>query len=306
MSLAEPSPLGTKISLLSNSQIRYEGFLCGLDQTANTVSLRNVRIFGTEGRRGGDAEVLPSPQIFELIVFRGGDIHDLTVYESNQASAGGDPAILSVTSGGGVGAPLAAVAVGGGIAPQKAVTSAPLDPQPQNNRGFYDETPARNARNNYKGPSNNYSYRYQGGGGGSGGRGNYQRRAYGRGRGGPHYRGPNHSDSHTGMDFLPAAENKKEAFKEDFDFEKARQDFEKNKKALEEAREEAKHHNKVYDKSSFFDNISGDQKDRGASRMDREEMKKADTETFGSEMVGRMNPNGYLRGRGGRGRYQRY
>ena len=41
---------GSRIRLISKSEIRYEGTLSTIDPQANTVSLKNVRMHGTEGR----------------------------------------------------------------------------------------------------------------------------------------------------------------------------------------------------------------------------------------------------------------
>jgi len=74
--------IGSKISLISKSEIRYEGTLFGVDQNDSTVSLSNVRSFGTEGRKGGGVgEIAPVHEIFDIIVFRGSDIKDLNVSE---------------------------------------------------------------------------------------------------------------------------------------------------------------------------------------------------------------------------------
>ena len=43
--------LGSRISIISKSEIRYEGFLHSLDEKENTMLLRNVRILGTESRK---------------------------------------------------------------------------------------------------------------------------------------------------------------------------------------------------------------------------------------------------------------
>ena len=45
--------LGSRIVLISNSEIRYEGTLYTIDTTNSTVALQNVRSFGTENRKEG-------------------------------------------------------------------------------------------------------------------------------------------------------------------------------------------------------------------------------------------------------------
>ncbi|KAG5502782.1 hypothetical protein JKF63_04550 [Porcisia hertigi] len=285
------STIGDLINLISKSEIRYEGQLHSIDTVENTVSLSDVRIYGTEGRKGGGSEeVPPTEQMFEFIVFRGADIKDLTVYRSGNSPQSRDPAIVEVhapggTRGGRTGATPAA--------PAAAASSAPA----RGDRSFYDE-PSSYGRgsggarrggysagryNNNSGGGNNRNHR--GGYGGRGGSGNYRR---------------NYRDFHTGQDFKPADVGATEKFDGDFDFTKCREEFEKKKSEFEKAKEEAKSHAKAYNKSSFFDTISCDQKERNS--LNRLEMRKADTETFGSEMVSSMR--GFRRGRGGRGRYQ--
>jgi protein LSM14 len=91
---------GSKISLISKSEIRYEGYLYSINPEENTVALRNVRMFGTEGRKDGP-QIAPGASAYEFIIFRGSDIKDLTVFDQhqqNQASAHmpqQDPAILN-------------------------------------------------------------------------------------------------------------------------------------------------------------------------------------------------------------------
>eukprot|EP00211_Chloroparvula_japonica_P002757 CAMPEP_0119119992 /NCGR_PEP_ID=MMETSP1310-20130426/1233_1 /TAXON_ID=464262 /ORGANISM="Genus nov. species nov., Strain RCC2339" /LENGTH=519 /DNA_ID=CAMNT_0007109455 /DNA_START=56 /DNA_END=1613 /DNA_ORIENTATION=+ len=82
--------LGSKISLISNSDIRYEGTLYTIDTEKSSVVLSNVKHFGTEDRRK-DNPCPPSDKIYEFIIFRGTDIKDLTVCEpppQAQAQAG--------------------------------------------------------------------------------------------------------------------------------------------------------------------------------------------------------------------------
>ena len=77
--------IGSQISLISKSDIRYEGTLSSIDTSQHTVSLSEVRSFGTEGRRGDGREIPASSEVYEIIIFRGADIKDLTVIQSTQS-----------------------------------------------------------------------------------------------------------------------------------------------------------------------------------------------------------------------------
>jgi len=80
----EAPPLNAnKISIITKSDIRYEGILYHINPQDQNITLCNVRSFGTEGRRPGD-EIAPSLQITPYICFRGTDIKDLKVLESPQ------------------------------------------------------------------------------------------------------------------------------------------------------------------------------------------------------------------------------
>lgn len=101
--------IGSKISLISKSEIRYEGILYTIDPKESTIALAKVRCFGTETRIAASsidpAPVPPRDEIYEYIIFKASDIKDLTVCETPQpapniyASAGlpHDPAILSAS-----------------------------------------------------------------------------------------------------------------------------------------------------------------------------------------------------------------
>lgn len=272
--------IGSTITLITNSHIRYEGVLGHIDGNNNTVSLTNVRVCGTEGRAKveGKVEVPPAEQLFDQIVFRGSDIKELTVYDETQNTMT-DPAIVTALPARNNNAKSSVAAMRNGPSSGHAA----MQHHQQQQQG-------QQQRYGHGGHSGG-GFRRGGHGGGGGGRGG--------GRGGG-YRGSRRADTHTGQDFRPATGSAKEEFKDDFDFAKSREEFEKKKSEFEKAKEDAKSHSKAYDRNNFFDKISCDQQDR-ALRLDREGMKRADAETFGSDMVGNMR--GPRRGRGGRGRY---
>ncbi|EXU99497.1 LSM domain protein [Metarhizium robertsii] len=97
--------LGSRISLISKSDIRYAGTLHEINSDESTVSLENVRSFGTEGRRGRpEEEISPSDQVYEYIVFRGSDVKDLRIEEhpgikeTKPPAMPDDPAIVGVST----------------------------------------------------------------------------------------------------------------------------------------------------------------------------------------------------------------
>ncbi|KAG0237664.1 hypothetical protein BGW41_008329 [Actinomortierella wolfii] len=124
--------IGSKISLISRSDIRYVGILHHLNPTDSTVALEQVRSYGTEGRRGNPAEEIPpSDNVYEYIVFRGSDVKDLHVCEPPapqppRPQVPDDPAIVATT------APYAYQGQQGYYQqPSQQYYQAPPQPQPQ-------------------------------------------------------------------------------------------------------------------------------------------------------------------------------
>lgn len=92
--------IGSKISLISKAQIRYEGILSSVDTERSTVALAKVKSYGTEDRHT-DRPVPPKDDIYEYIIFRGSDIKDITVSEPPKQHHGlpRDPAIVQSSIG---------------------------------------------------------------------------------------------------------------------------------------------------------------------------------------------------------------
>ncbi|CAK4073429.1 unnamed protein product [Aphanomyces euteiches] len=75
--------IGSRISLISKTDIRYEGLLFNIDTRQSMVALQNVRSFGTEGRRPD--HIPPSDTVLQYATFKASEIKDLHVCEAATA-----------------------------------------------------------------------------------------------------------------------------------------------------------------------------------------------------------------------------
>lgn len=74
--------IGKTISLISVTDNRYVGLLEGIDSDKGTVTLREVRCFGTEGRRNwGPDEVYPNATVYKSVKFNGNEVKDLSILD---------------------------------------------------------------------------------------------------------------------------------------------------------------------------------------------------------------------------------
>lgn len=76
----QPNKKVQTISIITNSDIRYEGSLFQINEQKQEVVLNNVKSFGTEGRRPGNE--IPAPNlVYEYIVFKGCEIKDIVMVD---------------------------------------------------------------------------------------------------------------------------------------------------------------------------------------------------------------------------------
>ena len=72
--------IGKTISLVSVTDNRYVGLLEDIDSEKGTVTLREVRCFGTEGRKNwGPEEIYPNPTVYNSVKFNGSEVKDLSL-----------------------------------------------------------------------------------------------------------------------------------------------------------------------------------------------------------------------------------
>jgi len=86
------SYLNSNVSLISKASIRYEGTLYSINPQEATITLSNVKSYGTEERKV-DKFLAPKDTLFEYIIFKANDIKELIVDEPLN-----DPAIVTATT----------------------------------------------------------------------------------------------------------------------------------------------------------------------------------------------------------------
>jgi len=153
--------LGSKISLISQSDVRYEGILYTIDTVANTVALAKVRSFGTEDRPT-DRPMPPREEEYEYIIFRATDLKDIRVLEppnpqaTLQGGLASDPAIVKHSKGGPVGSKSGYGAIGSQNSPENrsgGIGSGDLRRSPKDEMGGSKNRSRQNSQSSGRGPS---------------------------------------------------------------------------------------------------------------------------------------------------------
>lgn len=324
--------VGSRISLISKSEIRYEGILYVINTEESTIALQNVRSYGTEGRTKPD--VPPTDEVYDFIIFRGEDIKDLTVLEGtstkpSQRAVLDDPAVVSVGPERKITQQKPSLPVRENISREQRGNNSYRDSQAdrygrganrpdrkweddgrnrsdrkwedsgkvRSDRKWEDRRDTRNAyhRENLHRDNQNYGRDRKEGNGYRGHGKNGQRRPHTYADKGP-------------IGELTANENaqlKAEIGTDDFDFSSANEKFVKPSEPVKDAPGEDTRAGYAKNKS-FFDDISCDALDRAAGkegarfdRSARDKQREMDKETFGASALTR--PFGY----GGQRRFQK-
>ncbi|SCM08978.1 trailer hitch homolog, putative [Plasmodium chabaudi adami] len=272
--------IGSKISLISNSEIRYEGILYTINTHESTVALQNVRSYGTEGRRQPD--IPASNEVYDFIIFRGKDIKDVTVSEAPKTIPD-DPAIVSMNI-----APSTKNTIGDNLNYNNNVNNINKPLNVQNNMIPQNE---RNMNLNNRRYYNRHNYNYYNGNMNHNGHHNNN---HNNNRHYNNFKYKNYRNYDRQPYVIGELESQpnpvlKSKFSPDFDFNSNNLKFDKTN-IIDEKNKEALTANSSmqvggYDKkSSFFDNISCETLDKQQGKdekVDREKLRMLDVDTFG-------------------------
>lgn len=85
--------VGSYLSILTKVQCRYEGVVEAFDKAEKTITLTQVKSFGSEGRKGGNDEVPPSQTVHAKVKFRLDFLQKFDIIQKPSSSV--DPAIIA-------------------------------------------------------------------------------------------------------------------------------------------------------------------------------------------------------------------
>lgn len=277
--------IGKTISLVSVTDNRYVGLLEEIDSEKGTVTLRDVRCFGTEGRKNwGPEEIYPNPTVYKSVKFNGNEVKDLSILDVKLEDVQPVLAPQSVATAMGQGQVPAAVAGYGVYAPEPAASQ-----------------PAEVAAGTQaQGQEGVVTHRQE-----------HSRAAEGQRRQPEGQKRQPAPETQRRQPAPEAQRRKVEIPQEDFDFQSNNAKFTRddNENAgtvkIERPANEESHPEQFYNKkSSFFDSISTSTDTAGNMRWQEE--KAMNIDTFGQASARpRFGRGGRGRGRGGRGRGNR-
>lgn len=62
--------IGKTLSIITKAESRYQGILVEVDTVKKIMSVKNVKQFGTEGRRNGVSEIPANEGVIALVKFK--------------------------------------------------------------------------------------------------------------------------------------------------------------------------------------------------------------------------------------------